>query len=331
MNIRKTIAVGAGLCAAVISAAPAFSADLPAAWPSRPVRLLVPFAPGGGTDIVARIIAPPLSEILGQQFVVDNRSGASGNIAIEIAARSAPDGYTVLVNNVSTGSINPTAFASSYKFDPTKELLPVIMIASIPNLMVCGANFPANSMKELVEYVRARPGQLNYSNPIGAYSHLDMLEFLAKNGLKMENVPSKGAGSSIASVISGEIHCSGLNAATVIPQVKAGRMKALVTTAKARLPELPDVPTMAEAGFPGMGSVNWNGFFVPAKTPTAIVDRLNAAVLQALARPNIAEAYNKAGIPLTPTRTPAEFQAFVDSEVKRWARILKENNINLQP
>ena len=330
MSIRTIVALAAGVLAAV-PVLPAVAADTPAPWPSRPVRLLVPFAPGGGTDIVARILAPPLSEILGQQFVVDNRAGAAGNIAIEIAARSAPDGYTILVNNVSTGSINPTAFAASFKFDPAKELLPVVMIASIPNVMVCGANFPASTMKELVEYVRARPGQLNYSNPIGAYSHLDMLEFLAKNGLKMENVPSKGAGSSIASVISGEIHCSGLNAATVIPQIKAGRMKALVTTAKTRLPELPDVPTMAEAGYPGMGSVNWNGLFVQARTPRAIVDRLNAAVLQALARPNIVEAYNKAGVPLTPSRTPEEFKAFVDSEIARWARILKENNIKLQP
>ena len=309
----------------------ALAADSTAAWPNRPVRMLVPFAPGGGTDIVARIIAQPLSEILGQQFVVDNRSGAAGNIAIEIAAKSAPDGYTILVNNVSTGSINPTAFASSFKFDPTKVLLPVVMLASIPNLMVCGTSFPAGTMKELVDQARARPGQLNYSNPIGAYSHLDMLEFLAKNNLKMENVPSKGAGSSIASVISGEIHCSFLNAATVIPQIKAGRMKALVTTAKTRLPELPETPTMAEAGYPGMGSVNWNGLFLPVQTPRAIVDRLNAAVQQALQRPNIVDAYTKAGVPLTPSRTPAEFQAFVDSEVKRWAGILKDNNIKLQP
>ncbi len=330
MRVRYwMMSVSVMLCAGPLPAA--FAAESATDWPNRPVRMLVPFAPGGGTDIVARIIATPLSEVLGQQFIVDNRAGAAGNIAIEIAAKAAPDGYTILVNNVSTGSINPTAFSSSFKFDPTKELLPVVMLASIPNVMVCGANFPANTLKEMIDYAKSRPGQLNYSNPIGAYSHLDMLELLAKTGARMENVPSKGAGSSIAAVISGEIHCSGLNAATVIPQIKAGRMKALATTAKQRLPELPDVPTMAEAGFPGMGSVNWNGLFVPAKTPRAIVDKLNAAVQQVILRPNIQEAYNKAGVPLTPTRTPEEFQAFVDSEVKRWARILKENNIKLQP
>jgi tripartite-type tricarboxylate transporter receptor subunit TctC len=149
---------------------------------------------------------------------------------------------------------------------------------------------------------------------------------MAKAGIQMVNVPSKGAGSSFAPVIAGEIHFSFLNAATVTPQVKAGRMKAFVTTAKKRLPDLPDVPTMAEAGFPGMGSVNWNGFFVPAKTPRAIVDKFAAATSQVLQRPAVQEAFAKAGVPLTPSASPEEFQEFVRAEQKRWARIIKENN-----
>ncbi len=260
------------------------AADRATDWPTKPVRLIVPFAPGGATDIVARIMAQGLAEVLGQQFVVDNRAGASGNIGVEMAVRALPDGYTMLINNVSTGAINPIAFASTLKYDSRKDLTGVALLASIPNLLVSGANFPPNTLKELIDYTKARPGQLNYSNPIGAYSHLDMLEFMAKAGIQMINVPSKGAGSSFAALIAGEIHFSFLNAATVTPQVKAGRMKAFVTTAKKRLPELPDVPTMAEAGFPGMGSVNWNGFFVPAKTPRAIIDKLAAATSQVLAR-----------------------------------------------
>jgi tripartite-type tricarboxylate transporter receptor subunit TctC len=299
-------------------------------WPIKPVRLIVPFAPGGATDIVARIMAQGLSEALGQQFVVDNRAGASGNIGVEMAAKSLPDGYTVVINNVSTGAINPIAFASTLKFDPTKELIGVALLASVPNLLVAGAGFPPNNMKELVDYAKARPGQLNYSNPIGAYSHLDMLEFMAKAGIQMVNVPSKGAGSSFAPVIAGEIHFSFLNAATVTPQVKAGRMKAFVTTAKKRLPDLPDVPTMAEAGFPGMGSVNWNGFFVPAKTPRAIIDKLAAATTRVLQRPQVQEAFTKAGVPLTPSASPEEFQEFVRAELKRWARIIKENNVKFE-
>jgi tripartite-type tricarboxylate transporter receptor subunit TctC len=303
------------------------AAERAADWPAKPVRLIVPFAPGGATDIVARIMAQGLSEVLGQQFVVDNRSGASGNIGVEMAVRALPDGYTVLINNVSTGAINPIAFASTLKFDSTKELTGVALLASIPNLLVSSANFPPNNMKDLIDYAKARPGQLNYSNPIGAYSHLDMLEFMAKAGIKMVNVPSKGAGASFAPIIAGEIHFSFLNAATVTPQVKAGRMKAFVTTAKKRLPDLPEVPTMAEAGFPGMGSVNWNGFFVTAKTPRAIVDKLAAATAEVLQRPQVSEAFAKAGVPLTPSASPEEFQEFVRAEQKRWARILKENNV----
>ena len=296
-------------------------------YPSKPVRLIVPFAPGGATDIVARIMAQGLADVLGQQFVVDNRSGASGNIGVEMAVRSPPDGYTVVINNVSTGAINPIAFASTLKYDSTKELIGVALLASIPNLLVSGASFPPNNIKELIEYARARPGQLNYSNPIGAYSHLDMLEFMSKAGIQMVNVPSKGAGSSFAPVIAGEIHFSFLNAATVTPQVKAGRMKAFVTTAKKRLAELPDVPTMTEAGFPGMGSVNWNGFFVPAKTPRPIIDKLAAATSQVLQRPAVQEAFAKAGVPLTPSASPEEFQEFVRAEQKRWARIIRETNV----
>ena len=299
-------------------------------WPAKPIRLIVPFAPGGATDIVARIMAQALPDVLGQQIVVDNRAGASGNIGVEMAAKSLPDGYTMLINNVSTGAINPIAFASTLKFDPTKELIGVALLASVPNLLVSGASFPPNNMKELIEYARARPGQLNYSNPIGAYSHLDMLEFMSKTGLQMVNVPSRGAGASFAPVIAGEIHFSFLNAATVTPQVKAGRMKAFVTTAKKRLPDLPDVPTMADAGFPGMGSVNWNGFFVPVKTPRAIIDRLAAATTQVLRRPQVQEAFAKAGVPLTPSASPEEFQAFVRSELTRWGRIIRENNVKFE-
>src|SRR5258705_1644765 len=173
----------------VLLGADAYGAERVTDWPTKPVRLIVPFAPGGATDIVARIMAQGLADVLSQQFVVDNRSGASGNIGVEMAVRSLPDGYTVLINNVSTGAINPIAFASTLKYDSIKELIGVALLASIPNLLVSGANFPPNSLKELIDYAKARPGQLNYSNPVGAYSHLDMLEFMAKAGIQMVNVP----------------------------------------------------------------------------------------------------------------------------------------------
>src|SRR5262245_10227251 len=149
-------------------------------WPAKPVKILVPFALGGATDIVARILAPGLSEVLGQQIIVENRPGAAGNIAVELAAKAAPDGYTVLIGNISTNAINPTAFAGTLKVDPTKELIPVTLLASIPNVLVSGAAFPPPDFKALIEYVRARPGELNYSNPLGSYSHLDTLDLAAR-------------------------------------------------------------------------------------------------------------------------------------------------------
>ncbi len=207
-------------------------------WPRRPVRMVVPFAAGGGNDISARIIAQPLTEEFGQQFIIDNRPGAAGNIGMEIVARSQPDGYNIMVGNVSTNAINPTGFKSVLKFDPVNDLVAVTMIARIPNLLVSGVGFPPNSMKEFIEYAKARPGQLNYSSPLGGYSHMDMLDFNAKEGLKMVNIPSRGAGASFAAIIAGEIHTSFMNAATSMPQVKGGRMKAFATTAQKRLGEL---------------------------------------------------------------------------------------------
>jgi tripartite-type tricarboxylate transporter receptor subunit TctC len=298
-------------------------------WPQRPVRLVVPFAPGGGTDIVARLLAPPLGESLGQSVIVDNRSGAAGNIAMEIVARAQPDGHTVLVSNVSTASINPILYARTLKFDPLKELAGVTLLAAIPNLLVSGAGFPPNSFKELVAYARARPGQMNYSSPLGGYSHLDMLDLSSRTGMQMVNVPSKGAGSSAASIISGEIHFSIANAASSTPQVKAGRMKAFATTALKRLPDLPDVPTFTELGFPGVGSDNWNGLFLPAKTPRPIVNRLHQATVEVLQRPAIIEAYAKVAVPVATSKSPEEFDAFVRTEVERWARIIKDNQIRL--
>jgi tripartite-type tricarboxylate transporter receptor subunit TctC len=328
--LRAMLTLLAACAIAAVGRAAEATAAAAQSYPTRPVRLVVPFAPGGGNDIVARIMAQALSEHFGQQFVVDNRPGAAGNIGVEIVARAQPDGHTILVGNVSTNAINPTGFASVLKFDPVKDLTAVALLASIPNVLVSGIVFPPNTLKELVEYTKARPGQLNYSNPIGAYSHLDMLDFSTRAGMQALNVPSKGAGSSIAAVIAGEIHYSFLNAATITPQVRAGRMKAFVTTARQRLPELPEVPTLAEAGYPNVGSVLWIGFFVPSKTPGAVIDALHAAVVQTTQRPQVRETFARSGVPMTVSASPAEFQGFVRDEIARWARIIKENNVKLE-
>jgi tripartite-type tricarboxylate transporter receptor subunit TctC len=300
------------------------------AWPTRPVRVIVPFSLGGATDLVARILGPALAESLGQPFVIENRPGASGNIGVEIVAKAPPDGQTLLVGNISTNAINPSGFAGRLKFDPVKDLAPVTLLVSIPTLLVTGASFPPNTVKELVEYARARPGVLNYSNPLGSYSHMDTLDLSSKTGIKVVLIPSKGAGSAITSIINGEIHFSFLNMASVMPHVKAGRMKALATTSRARLAELPGVPTMAEAGYPGIGSENWNGFFFQAQTPKPIVDRLFSTTMQAMRKKTVQDAFANAALPVSLSKSPEDFQAFLDAEIRRWARILKEHNVHLE-
>jgi tripartite-type tricarboxylate transporter receptor subunit TctC len=317
-----TLSMCTGMAAAAQPAAPDY--------PQRPIRLIVPYAPGGATDIVARIVGPKLTELLGQQVVVDNRVGAAGNIALELVAKAQPDGYTLLVGNVSTNSINPIAFAHILKFDPAKELVGVTLLASIPNLLVSGAGFPPNTLSEVIAYSKARPGQLNHGGPIGSYSHLDLLALLNATGMQMLHVPSKGgAGTAVTTLINGEVHITWMNVATATPQVKAGRFKAYAVTTQQRLPDLPTVPTMSEAGFPGIGSNNWNGIFAPARTPRPVVNKLHAALVQTMQRQDIQELFAKNQVPVAISKSPEEFDAFVQSEMKRWAKIIKDNNLKL--
>jgi len=323
--VKKILILAAALCACAANSSRAQDT-----WPTRPVRVVIPFSLGGATDLVARILGPALAETLGQPFVIENRPGASGNIGVEIVAKAAPDGHTLLVGNISTNAINPSGFAGKLAFDPVKDLAPVTLLVSIPTLLVTGAAFPPNSVAELIEYARARPGELNYSNPLGSYSHMDTLDLSSKTGIKVVLIPSKGAGSAITSIINGEIHFSFLNMASVMPHVKAGRMKALATTSLRRLPELPKVPTMAEAGYPGIGSENWNGFFFPSKTPRRTIDRLYIATIQAMQRKPVQDAFANAALPVSLSKSPEDFQAFLDAEIRRWARIIKDNDVRLE-
>jgi len=323
-HTHTILAAALALAAGVAAAQPAGD------WPRRPVRVVVPAAPGGGGDVTVRALSPALTEALGQQVIVDNRPGAAGNIGSELVARAQPDGYTVLAGNISTMAINPTGYAAVLRFDAARDLTAVTLVTSIPNALVAGAALPPNTLAELIAYARARPGQLNYSNPIGGVSHLDMLELLSRAGVQMVNVPSKGAGSSFAPIMTGEIQCSFLNIATIIPLVKAGRMKAYATTAKRRVADLPEVPTMAEAGYPGVGSEFWIGFFMPSATPRAVIDRFYATVAEVMRRPQVRDSFEKAKLPVVVSASPAEFQAYVSAERKRWAAILKNYDIQFQ-
>ena len=299
-------------------------------WPDRPIKIIVPFAVGGATDIAARIIAPALGEQLGQQFIVEIKSGAAGNIALEYVAQSAPDGYTILIGNVSTNSINEILFATKLKSKPSTSFKTVSLVASIPNIVVSGPNFPPNNMKELVAYAKARPGELNFSSPLGGYSHLDMLDFNRRAGISMVNVPSKGAGSSLTGLMSGDIHFSIVNAASTTSLIKAGKLKAFATTSANRLFSFPDLPTFTESGFGGVGSDQWNGLFIPAKTPQVIINKLNTALNQATQKTQIKEAFNGAGMNILANLSSDEAQSFVNNEIQRWARVIKENQVNIE-
>lgn len=323
-SLRIAVRLLIGLCALVTG-----GVDAAETWPTRPIRLVVPFGPGGGTDIVARLLQPSLIEALGQQIIVDNRAGASGNIAAEIVARAAPDGYTIFIANVSVASINPILFASTLKADLTKDILGVTLLAAIPDVLVARTDFRPQTAKEMIEYIKASPGKFNFGSVLGSYSHLAMLDFHARTGMKLVHIPVAGGGPLMVGILGGEIHYSFTNAASAFPHVKSGRMKAYAAAAPQRLPEYPDVPTMAEAGYPGVDSVNWNGFFIPAKTPRPIVDKFYAATIRAAQQPQVKTAFTRVSVPLALSASPGEFQEFVRDQLKHWARIIKDNNIKI--
>ncbi|MFN7086433.1 MAG: Bug family tripartite tricarboxylate transporter substrate binding protein [Burkholderiales bacterium] len=298
-------------------------------YPTRPVRLVVPFAPGGATDIIARTLEPKLSQRLGQQVVVDNRSGAAGNIAVEIVAQAQPDGHTLLVGNISTNSINPLLFARKMKVNAVRDLVGVTKLVAIPNFILGSPKMPANTLKEALAYARERPGQLNYQAPLGSYSHLDMLALTAAAGVKMVHLPSKGAGETLPALLRGDIHITESNVASNIGAVRAGQIKAYAVTSNKRLADLADIPTMAEAGFPGIGSLNWNGIFAPARTPAPILAKLHAAIVAAMNELEAEGVLAKRQTPLSLSASPAEFDAYVVSEMKRWEKIIKDNNVQI--
>jgi tripartite-type tricarboxylate transporter receptor subunit TctC len=298
-------------------------------YPTRPIRLLIPFAPGGATDIIARVLEPNLSKRLGQQLVVDNRTGAAGNIAVELVAQAQPDGYTLLVGNISTNSINPLLFAGKTKVNALKDLAPITKLVAIPNFILGSPKLPAQTLKEALAYAKSRPGQLNFQAPLGSYSHLDMLALTGAAGVKMVHLPSKGAGETLAAILRGDIHITESNVASNIGAVKAGQIKAFAVTSEKRLPDMPEVPTMAEAGFPGIGSLNWNGLFAPARTPKVIVNRLHAMTVASMKELDGEGSLAKRQLPVSLSASPEEFAAFVQAEADKWRRIIKENNVKI--
>jgi tripartite-type tricarboxylate transporter receptor subunit TctC len=309
-------------------------ASLPAAaqdaYPAKPVKVLVPYGPGGATDIIARIVAAKLTESLGQGFIVENRPGANGNIALEAAAKAPADGYTLLVGNVSTNAINESIYAGQLTIQPSRDLVAITKLVEIPHIVVANAAFPANNIAELVALAKKEPGKINFASVgLGSYPHLDMERFMKASGTEMTHVPYKGgAGQAIPAMIGGEVQVAFFNMASLLPHIKSGRLKALAAVPAQRLPELPDVPTLAEQGYPGIGTNAWQGLFAPAATPKPIVDKLYAAVAAILAREKGSLAQKMMTVEVSPS--PAEFTAQVRRETQDWGAFVKEAKIRIE-
>jgi tripartite-type tricarboxylate transporter receptor subunit TctC len=313
--MRRVIGIGA-LC--LIAFATAAAAQT---YPSRPLRFIVPFPPGGGNDIVGRIVAAKLSEGLGQQVVVDNRGGAGGTIGTEILAKAPPDGHTMLINNISL-AVNHTLM-KKLPYDTLKDLAPVSLVGRQPNIVVVHPGVPAKSMRELLDLARAKPGQVNYgSGGIGTASHLstEMLKLMTK--VDMTHVPYKGLGPALTDLIGGRIHVIISTMASALPHLKSGKLRPLAVTPAKRSSFFPEVPTMDEAGVKGYEFSTWYGLLVPAGTPKQIVDRLNAETRKALDSPAVREQFGRQGLEPV-SSTPAEFAAYLRSEVAKWGKVVK--------
>jgi tripartite-type tricarboxylate transporter receptor subunit TctC len=288
------------------------------------VRFVVGFTPGGPSDILARALGAKLGETLGQAVVVENRPGAGGNLAAGAVAKSAPDGNTWLLGNNSILATNQALYAH-LGYDPVKDFAPVALVAIQPNILVVHPSVPAHSVAEFIAYAKAHPGQLNYaSTGAGVAAHLSAELFKAMAGVDMVHVPYKGAQPALTDVIAGQCQVMFATSASVIPYIKAGRLRALAVTTASRSPSLPDLPTVAEAGVPGFESVTWHGVVVPFQTPYNVIERLNRAINAALAQRDLVERLNGLGAEVAPG-TPQDFAAYIAREIPKWTKVVKDS------
>ena len=316
---RRLAPCAAALAAALVAAAPAHAQQ----YPSKVVRVIVPFAPGGGSDISARRFSAKLSEALGQQFVVDNRGGAAGLIGMELTAKAPPDGYTVMIMS---GSFSATSATHQPKFDPINSIIPVVEFGITPFVLVVHPSIPAKSVKELVALARSKPGDLTYANTgIGGMTHLATEYFLDVAKIKMVGVPYKSTGAGMADILSGQVPIIIGSLLPVVPHVKSGKLRALGVTTEKRWYALPDVPAIAET-YPGFDVVLWFGMMAPRGTPQQAIDRLNAATNQILKTEDVRKSLDAEG--MQPTGGPPEaFGKRIRSDYERWVKLVKERNI----
>jgi tripartite-type tricarboxylate transporter receptor subunit TctC len=309
---------------AALALFPAFA--LGQAYPSRPVRVIIPFAPGGASDFVGRILQPRLGELLGQQIVIENRAGAAGNIGVEAAAKAAPDGYTAFLGNIGTIAINPSVFPD-LPVSPTKDFIAITQVVDVPSVLVVNPSFQVDSVKELVAYAKSNPGKLNYGSPgSGSQNRLEMEVLRRSEKLEMVHVPYKGgAGPAVTALVAGETQLMFTTAASAIGQIRGGRLRVLAVTSAKRMEQLPSAPTMVESGYAEFLSSSWQGIFVPSGTPREAVDRLFASLQQTLKTPEVVERLAQGGAYVATSASPNAFAEFVASETRRWGRVAKES------
>jgi len=317
------VRMSTALAAVLVAAAAATSASVAAqpAWPSKPVRMIVAFVPGGGTDIVARLLAPRLGEALGQTMVIDNRGGAGGNIGTEAAARAAPDGYTLLMGNVAPNAINVSL--APVPFDPVRDFAPISQVAITPNVLVVHPALPVKTVRELLALARAKPGALAFpSAGNGTSSHLagELLKNLAK--IDMLHVPYKGGGAALADLLGGQVQLMFATTPAAMPQVKSGRLRAIAVTTRARSQALPELPTMIEAGVPNYDAATWYGLLAPAATPRAVIERMHAETVKVIGTPDMREKLIAQGFEPVGS-SPAEFAAYIQAQIETWAKVIR--------
>jgi tripartite-type tricarboxylate transporter receptor subunit TctC len=296
------------------------------AFPSKPIKIVIPFVAGGSSDIVGRALGSKFQEILGQPAIVENKPGANGSIAAEFVAKSDPDGYTVLVGSIGVFSINAALF-KDLRYSPTRDFAPITLAVTTPNVLVTRPDLAANSMKELVEYAKKNPGKLSYcSSGTGSSDHLTGEVFKQGAGITAVHVPYKGGAACQTDIMGKQIDISFQNLGAVTNYIKAGKMKALAVTATARNPQIPNVPTAAEAGFPDLVVTSWQAAAAPAKTPREVVLKLHDATVRALRSPDIRERMTQIGFDVV-AGTPEEFGQFMKAEVDRWTRVVERGGI----
>lgn len=318
--MRLRILWGAAVAATTLFATPAAAQDN---YPTKPIRMICPFPPGGTTDVVARLVAQKLTEAWGQQVIVDNRPGAGGIIGTELAARTTPDGYTALLGSITTHAVNP-ALHKKLGFDPIKDFVPVSLVVSSPQLVAVHPSVPAKSVKEFIALAKAKPGQLNYASAgTGTSPHLTFELFKSMAGIDVAHVPYKGTGPAITDLVGGQVHAMITGVVALMPHIKANRLRGLGVTSAKRVDALPDLPTVAESGVPGFDVSSWFGVFLPAGTPRAIVAKMNQEIRRMLENPEVRKRLTNQGADPA-SSSPEEFAAYISSEMRRWGDVVRK-------